>query len=861
MMKKNNPSSKRNPISSRGSLLSKMARNIFSGDNLSDNIAPIVGLLMVAVSIYMIYSYITYFVFGSQDQSIMISQGIEPDEAIKKTVNPSGFGGASVMHLFVNGWVGISAIILLVYTFFLGFSLLKRDRMRRLRMLILSVISTFWCSLFFTTILQPWKESLFFRPGGIVGVELYEYLSGRIGLFGIILSLIVVALITGFVFFHTIRNRYRRWIMPNRELAEVPTATSSKWWHKLFRRAPKPAATPAAPISEDTSTLSTESQSVSSLPITDSEIPEEVAETSHTFVSKEDTPLTDDEINEEEDSLPYVEWKRDEAKPQTIQPQGSPQNLDIEIIDARTEDESEVYSQSPEDKASRLVAELGEYDPRLDLGQFKMPTFDLLDDRSSSDIFIDHKEVQGNKDLITDTLRQFNIGITSIKATVGPTITLYEVVPESGIKISRIRNLEHEIAMGLSAIGIRIIAPIPGKGTVGIEVPNANPQVVGMRSVIASKKFQESQYDLPIALGRTITNEVFTFDLAKIPHLLVAGATGQGKSVGLNAIITSLLYRKHPSELKFVMIDPKMVEFSIYSAMEKHYMAKLPTEKNCIITDPKRVVSTLNSLCKEMDDRYELLTKAKVRNIKEYNELFKGRRLNPANGHRFMPYLVVIIDEYGDLIMTSGKEIELPITRLAQKARAVGIHAIIATQRPTATIITGTIKANFPGRISFKVFSVIDSRTILDAAGANRLVGKGDLLYSQGSDFIRVQCAFIDTPEVNRVVDYIANQRGFAHAYELPEVSSNEGSNGDFSGGIDTDERDPLFEQVARLLVLEQQGSVSFIQRKFSIGYNRAGRLMDQLEASGIVSAPDGSKGREVLVKSEEHLNSILDQL
>lgn len=806
------------------------------------------GIILLAISVFLIYSYASYLIFGSEDQSIMTSNTIEMEEAVKSTANPSGFSGAYMMHLMVNGWVGLSAIFVFVYMLFLGFSIVRKNNMRRIRMLILTAICVFWMSLFLTTVLHPWSESFFFRPGGIIGVEMYDFLHRQIGSIGILLLLITTALITGFVFFSVVRKKYKEWTLPHKAEKEngLPTEgleaneRKSRWWEKFLSKKKK-ASGSEAPLVEEDIENSKETADLSA---------EEAYDRAYL-----DPVMTQDSVEDQDDD--HEEISLSESN---VLSRETSEGLDIEIIDARTEEAGATYSLSPQDKARELVAELGEYDPRLDLGQFKMPTFELLDDRTVANISIDHEEVQRNKESITETLKNFGIGISSIRATVGPTITLYEVVPESGVKISRIRNLEDDIALSLSALGIRIIAPMPGKGTVGLEVPNKNPQVVGMRSVIASKKFQEATYDLPVALGRTITNDIFTFDLAKVPHLLVAGATGQGKSVGLNAIITSLLYRKHPAELKFVMIDPKMVEFSVYSAIEKHYMAKLPGEKDCIITDTKRVVTTLNSLCQEMDNRYELLTKAKVRNIKEYNEMFKGRSLNPANRHRFMPYLVVIIDEYGDLIMTAGKEIELPIARLAQKARAVGIHAIIATQRPTASIITGTIKANFPGRISFRVFSMIDSRTILDAPGANRLVGKGDLLYSQGNEFIRVQCAFVDTPEVNRVVEYISSQRGFAHAYELPEVLANESSNGDFPGAVDMDEKDPLFEQVARMLVLEQQGSVSFIQRKFSIGYNRAGRLMDQLEAAGIVSAPDGSKGREVLVKSEEHLRDILSQ-
>ena len=466
------------------------------------------------------------------------------------------------------------------------------------------------------------------------------------------------------------------------------------------------------------------------------------------------------------------------------------------------------------------------------------------------------EELEENKNTIVETLRQYKIEITKIKATIGPTVTLYEIVPAPGIKISKIKNLEDDIALSLSALGIRIIAPIPGAGTIGIEVPNQKPEIVSMRGIIASKKFQDSKYALPVALGRTISNEPYTFDLAKMPHLLVAGATGQGKSVGLNAIITSLLYKKHPSQLKFVMVDPKKVELSIYSVIEKHFLAKLPDAEEAIITDNEKVVATLNSLCIEMDSRYDLLKQAHVRNIKEYNEKFVKRQLNPNNGHRYLPYIVVVVDEFADLIMTAGKEVEQPIARIAQLARAVGIHMIIATQRPSTNIITGVIKANFPARIAFKVASMIDSRTILDSPGANQLIGRGDMLISKDSEMVRVQCAFVDTPEVDSVTKFIADQQGYPEAYMLPEyVSDTENGVG---GDVDLGTKDPLFEEAARLVVNTQQGSTSSIQRRFSIGYNRAGRIIDQLEAAGIVGPFEGSKARQVLIADEYSLEHIL---
>ena len=503
--------------------------------------------------------------------------------------------------------------------------------------------------------------------------------------------------------------------------------------------------------------------------------------------------------------------------------------------------------------------ELEPYNPTKDLENYRFPTIDLMKHFENDDPTIDMDEQNANKDRIINTLRSFGIEISTIKATVGPTVTLYEITPEQGVRISKIRGLEDDIALSLSADGIRIIAPIPGKGTIGIEVPNKNPKIVSGQSVIGSKKFQESKYDLPIVLGKTITNEVFMFDLCKMPHVLVAGATGQGKSVGLNAIITSLLYKKHPAELKFVLVDPKKVEFSIYSVIENHFLAKLPDGGEPIITDVTKVVQTLNSVCVEMDTRYDLLKMAHVRNVKEYNEKFINRRLNPEKGHKFMPYIVVVIDEFGDLIMTAGKEVELPIARIAQLARAVGIHMIIATQRPTTNIITGTIKANFPARIAFRVSAMMDSRTILDRPGANRLIGKGDMLFLQGADPVRVQCAFIDTPEVEEITKFIARQQGYPTPFFLPEyVSEDSGSE---VGDIDMGRLDPLFEDAARLVVIHQQGSTSLIQRKFAIGYNRAGRIMDQLEKAGIVGPTQGSKARDVLCIDDNDLEMRLNNL
>ncbi|MEJ5315369.1 MAG: DNA translocase FtsK, partial [Tenuifilum sp.] len=528
------------------------------------------------------------------------------------------------------------------------------------------------------------------------------------------------------------------------------------------------------------------------------------------------------------------------------------------VTEATIEDNFTIERNEEKELAISDINEQELYDPTLELSNYQKPLIELLEDYKNTESPVTNEMLVENKNKIVETLSHYKIQIDKIKATIGPTVTLYEIVPAPGVRISKIKSLEDDIALSLSALGIRIIAPIPGKGTIGIEVPNQNPEVVSMHSIIKSQKFQECKYDLAIALGKTISNEIFMLDLTKLPHLLVAGATGQGKSVGLNAIITSLLYKKHPAEIKFVLVDPKMVELTLYNKLERHFLAKLPDSPEAIITDTQKVIYTLNSLSVEMEDRYKLLNLAKVRTIKEYNQKFVARRLNPNNGHRYLPYIVVIIDEFADLIMTAGREIEMPLGRLAQKARAIGIHLIIATQRPSTNIITGVIKANFPARIAFRVSSMVDSRTILDTPGANNLIGRGDMLVSAGSDLVRVQCAFVDIPEIERITDFIGNQPGYPHAYELPEYVP-EGQDGPVD--VDLRKRDELFEDAARLVVQTQSGSTSLIQRKFSIGYNRAGRIMDQLEAAGIVGPADGGKPRQVLIVDEMSLERILNTL
>ena len=700
-----------------------------------------------------------------------------------------------------------------------------------------------WGSMFFAFVFISGYEDTFIYLGGQHGYYLSEMMITNVGIPGTILLLAGVFLIIAI-------------FSSKRTIPFLQSVLSFGWLKNRLKREKKE-------VSEEEDIHEDDEEEVADQVVTDQ--PDERPETEEFVFDTEKEIETARKEESRKKTEVYSTISHDDAFEVTV-----PQ--EEEVYDAPN---AENQPDEPEDLPGdpRFTVEvpagddevydassLGEYDPKLDLSNFRNPPIELLKKYDVSDHQVDMEEQMANQKRIKQTLESFGISIASIKATVGPTITLYEVIPDTGVRISKIKNLEDDIALNLSALGIRIIAPMPGKGTIGIEVPNKDPQIVSMQSVVASRKFQESKYDLPVVLGKTITNEIFMFDLCKMPHLLVAGATGQGKSVGLNAVITSLLYRKHPSELKFVMVDPKMVEFGIYSDLERHYLAKLPDADKAVITDCTKVIMTLNSVCKEMDDRYELLMKAHVRNIKEYNAKFISRHLNPEKGHKFMPFIVVIIDEFGDLIMQAGKEIETPIARIAQKARAVGIHMIIATQRPSTNIITGIIKANFPARMAFRVMQMVDSRTILDAPGANQLIGRGDLLFSQGGDTNRVQCAFVDTPEVEQIVNFISGQAGYPTAFLLPEYVG-EGGEDKAPGSVDLSDRDPLFDEAARLIVIQQQGSTSLIQRKFAIGYNRAGRLMDQLEAAGIVGPFEGSKARQVLIQDEYNLEQLLNSL
>lgn len=758
------------------------------------------GAVLTIIAIFFVIAYISFLFTGGTDQSA-VQSGMQEIE------NSTGLLGARVSEAIVNGWFGFSSILIPVFLTVCGLNMMRITHARLFRWFVSCAFLLVWCSVFLQLVLSPIMQSSFIIPGGSHGMNLTGILKGYIGIPGLVLVLMLTMLIYC--------------VYLTRRTIQVIRDGADRMKNGIRRHENEPDA--AADTQDNTDT--------------DVDVDDDTDDNPY-------APAPDFQPVEEVEPKP----EKKPAKPAAAEkPESQADDITMTITAAEGDEKAQGKIQEP-------------YDPRLDLSHYKFPTLDLLKHYDNDAPAIDEKEQEANKNRIIKVLLDFGIEIETINATVGPTITLYEITPAAGVRISKIRNLEADIALSLAALGIRIIAPIPGKGTIGIEVPNAKPVMVSMESILNSKKFAESKMELPVALGRTITNEVFMFDLAKMPHLLVAGATGQGKSVGLNCIITSLLYKKHPAELKLVMVDPKMVEFSIYSPIIRHFLAKMPDvdDADAIITDTTKVIHTLKSLCIEMDNRYELLKEANVRSVIEYNNLFKDRRLNPEKGHRYLPYIVVVIDEFGDLIMTAGKDIEMPIARIAQKARAVGMHMIIATQRPTTNIITGTIKANFPARMAFRVSSMIDSRTILDKPGANQLIGRGDLLFLSGSDPVRVQCAFVDTPEVNAICQYISRQQGYVEAYPLPEyVDENE--SGPVEGGVEMGKFDPMFAEAARLIVASQSGSTSLIQRKFAIGYNRAGRLMDQLEATGIVGKADGSKPRPVLVMDDTQLDRILE--
>lgn len=796
----------------------------------ADNARFIVGMCLLAVSLFLLLSFVSNLFTGQADQG-----GVQCGN-LTEAANFGGKWGAYLAFYFMDGCFGVVSVFIPLFTLLVGVKLMGAYRVRLWKWFLNFSILMIWGSVFLSLITHRLPESVVnqmsFRLGGGHGAYIENSLTTSVGAAG---AWIIVAATAVFYLMYLSGETVqvvRRLMHPQDFIKRKERPLETGTGEEALADECSGGETEAGPEQRE----GTDGEAAAVIDLT----PEVTAE-------GEDVGTEADPAAEE-----TVDPVSLEIEPAT-RPAGEEEPIGLDIV--LTDEAGKAQGHTVEE-----VTEMEPYDPRKDLEFYKFPTLSLLKHYEEQGPAIDMVEQNANKDRIINVLRNFGVEISSIKATIGPTITLYEVTPAPGVRINKIRNLEDDIALSLAALGIRIIAPIPGKGTIGIEVPNKNPHIVSMESIINTRKFQDSGFDLPIALGKTITNEVFMVDLAKMPHLLVAGATGQGKSVGLNAIITSLLYKKHPAELKFVMVDPKKVEFSIYAPIERHFLAKIPDEnEDPIITDVTKVVQTLKSLCQLMDHRYDLLKKAKVRNIKEYNAKFKARQLNPANGHEFMPYIVVIIDEFGDLIMTAGKEVELPIARIAQLARAVGMHMVIATQRPTTNIITGTIKANFPARMAFKVMSQIDSRTILDQSGANQLVGKGDMLFLAGNTPVRVQCAFVDTPEVEKINEFVASQQGYLSAFELPEPEQ-EGDEG-AAADLDTGSLDPMFDEAARLIVVHQQGSTSLIQRKFAIGYNRAGRLMDQLEKAGIVGPVRGSKPREVLVADEVELDAKLQGL
>tara|TARA_B110000046_G_scaffold50162_1_gene55938 strand:+ start:8 stop:2359 length:2352 start_codon:yes stop_codon:yes gene_type:complete len=774
-------------------------------------------------SVFLCIAFVSFFFNWQEDQSTihqLYNRAVKSENLLGKI-------GANLGHFFIYKGFGIAAFIVSFQLFSTGFSILLKRKLSKI------IISWNWglTAMLLISISLGFLHEKFALISGIIGFEINQYSQDFVGKTGLIILLI-------FFFIAYIALRYKvnfdgfiNRLKQKRKDKDQSVNDESNV--PAIEEANKSSEKEEVLI-ENSLNLGTNNKSEFEKSVID--LKPTISKHSEGKVSKEGISLII------EGNLEPI-LKTEPTQEKELEP--------IVEIDVAINREEKSVAENLSDK---LVKDFGEFDPTLELANFKFPTFNLLKQYNET-ISIDPEELEANKNKIVETLKNYKIGIAEIKATVGPTITLYEIVPEAGIRISKIKNLEDDIALSLSALGIRIIAPIPGKGTIGIEVPNKKSTIVSMHSVISSKKFQETDMELPIALGKTISNETFVVDLAKMPHLLMAGATGQGKSVGLNAVLTSLLYKKHPAEVKFILVDPKKVELTLFNKIERHYLAKLPDVEEAIITDTTKVVHTLNSLCIEMDNRYDLLKNAMVRNIKEYNTKFKARKLNPNDGHQFLPYIVLVIDEFADLIMTAGKEIETPIARLAQLARAIGIHLIVATQRPSVNVITGIIKANFPARIAFRVTSKIDSRTILDAGGADQLIGRGDLLYTAGNNLSRIQCAFVDTPEVEKITDYIGSQKAYANAYLLPEYVDDESGT---SIDIDIDDRDKLFRDAAEIIVTAQQGSASLLQRKLKLGYNRAGRLIDQLEAAGIVGGFEGSKARQVLVADFVALDDLL---
>ena len=821
--------------------MKKVKKKTTNNDN-KERLSFIFGAILFGISIYLCFAFVSYFSTGAADQTLI--EEPRDGEVLNEHhefENTCGSLGAYAAWFFIKRCFGLPAFLIPLLLFVVAIHLMKAYRVNLLKWTLSVALLMIWASVALATFLQPLFADASFSPGGDHGMYIGNYIGNLVGAPGLtaILALIAVAFLTYFSAATVIF--IRKMLNPTLYINKVKFTVNRPGEAEPENNEPEEEEEPL--VFDDPATQTVEFKDNGEAVVIDEGYQNEDSNVKPGFLSS---------LRKKKDT---------EVKPKPEETEKTADSdIDMAIEVAKGDTETADKKTLVED-----IENMEPYDPKRDLENYHYPTLDLLKKYDNDGKpYIDMAEQTANKNRIVDVLRTVGVEISSIKATVGPTITLYEITLAQGVRIQKVKNLEDDIALSLAALGIRIIAPMPGKGTVGIEVPNAKPSTVSMESILNSKKFQESKMELPCAIGKTITNEVFMFDLAKAPHLLVAGATGQGKSVGLNAIITSLLYKKHPAELKIVLVDPKKVEFSFYEPIANHFLAKVPDEEaDPIITDVTKVVRTLNSLCKEMDTRYDLLKTARAHNIKEYNQKFIARQLNPNNGHRFLPYIVVVIDEFGDLIMTAGKEVELPIARIAQLARAVGIHMIIATQRPTTNIITGTIKANFPSRIAFKVSAGIDSKTILDRTGAQQLIGRGDMLaLVGGSEPERVQCAFVDTPEVERINEYISDQQSYGAPFELPEPDMPEADMGD--GGdrdVDMAHLDPLFDDAARLIVMNQSGSTSLIQRKFAIGYNRAGRLMDQLEKAGVVGAAMGSKPREVLIQDENSLNNLLSNL
>jgi S-DNA-T family DNA segregation ATPase FtsK/SpoIIIE len=833
------------------------------------------GLTLILFSAVLALSFISYLMNWKADQS---QAGTMLDKTIKSS-NIFGKVGDWLGNIFIFESIGIASFIIAFLFLVVGTLILKKKIFKPWKTIGHSLFFICWLPIFMGALTKGQGVL-----GGVYGYQIMDYLNSIIGAVGL-WTVLAASILLYFILEFNLRpssiksklNRINentigkvKSMMPDSNddfeadeelkeeaeeaeeespsrvtVSEVSKATPHTPVSTIKEPEPVsvPKGFPEVPVSANIETISTPNHT--SFEPESREVSQPVSLNLNT---KPVVPVSSPE--EAFDIRPSVP-----SPAVTPAPAGTQENIKFNVEVAPVID---VLDDS-EKQSQELVEKHGLYDHKLDLAKFQMPPVELLKDYGSEEISINKEELEENKNKIVGLLKNFNVGIAEIKATIGPTVTLYEIVPEAGIRVAAIKKLQDDIALNLSALGIRIIAPMPGKGTIGIEVPRKNPTMVSMRSVISSQKFQNTDMDLPVVFGKTISNEIFMADLSKMPHLLMAGATGQGKSVGINAILTSLLYKKHPSELKFVMVDPKKVELSLYSKIERHYLAKLPDAEEAIITDTNKVINTLNSLCIEMDTRYDLLKNAFCKNLKEYNKKFAERKLNPENGHRYLPYIVLVVDEFADLIMTAGKEVELPIARLAQLARAVGIHLIVATQRPSVNVITGMIKANFPARAAFRVISSVDSRTILDSPGADQLIGKGDMLYFNGNEILRLQCAFVDTPEVERLAEFIGEQKGYSSAFLLPEYVSEDSTS--TVGAFDPNEKDALFEEAARIIVSTQQGSTSMLQRQLKLGYNRAGRIMDQLEASGIVGGFNGAKAREVLISDLHSLEQFLEDL